>query len=98
MKQPAKPTAHIKVTVKPRSSRQQVEVVGDSVVVRVTAPPVQGKANEMCLTLIADWLGVPKSRLTIISGTWQREKIIGIAGLDQAELDRRLRANSSLSF
>jgi len=83
-------TARIKVIVKPRSARCEVKVEGGALVVRVTAPPVEGQANDMCLALVADWLGVPKSQLTIESGAHWREKIIGISGLDQAEINRRL--------
>jgi len=82
--------ARIRVLVKPRSSRREVIADGNSLVVRVTAAPVEGKANEMCLALVADWLGVPKSSLTVLSGARGREKVIGVAGLDQAEVDRRL--------
>jgi len=86
----ARNTARLTITVKPHSSRNALEVAGGSLIVRVTAPPVEGKANEMCLSLIADWLGVPKSRLTIISGARQRQKIVGVAGLSQAEINRKL--------
>lgn len=83
--------ARIRVTVKPRSSRKEVRVESGGLVVRVTAAPVEGKANEMCLDLVADWLGVARSRLAVVSGGRSREKVIGIRGLDQVEVDRRLR-------
>lgn len=91
----AQTAARIRVIVKPRSSRQEVEVIGDALVVRVTAPPAEGKANEMCLALVSGWLGIPKSQLTILRGLRQREKIIGVAGLDQAQVDRRLLARTA---
>jgi hypothetical protein len=83
-------TALVTVIVKPRSARCEVKVEGGAFVVRVTAPPVEGQANDMCLALVADWLGVPKSRLTILSGAHRRQKTIGVAGLDQAEINARL--------
>ncbi len=85
-------SARIKVIVTPKSNRREVKAVGDDILVRVTAAPTEGKANQMCLALVADWLGVAKSHLTIVRGGRSREKIISIAGLDQEELDRRIRA------
>jgi hypothetical protein len=87
--------ARIRVTVRPASGRNEVQVGADGLVIRVTAPPVEGKANEMCLALLAEWLGIPKSRLTILSGARKKQKIMGIAGLDQAALDSRIRAGAT---
>ena len=89
------PTARIKITVKPKSSRREVKATGDGLLVAVTVPPAEGKANEMCLALVADWLGVPKSNLTLLSGIHHKEKIIGVAGVNQEEIDRKLQANNS---
>jgi hypothetical protein len=86
--------ARIRVTVRPASGRNEVQVGADGLVIRVTAPPVEGKANEMCLALLAEWLGIPKSRLTILSGVRKKQKIIGVAGLDQAAVDSRIRAGT----
>jgi uncharacterized protein YggU (UPF0235/DUF167 family) len=51
---------------------------------------VEGKANALCLRLVADWLGVAKSNLTILSGDRQKTKILGIANLTQQEVINRL--------
>ena len=83
-------TARIKVTVKPKSSRREVQVVAGNLVVCVTVPPAGGKANEMCLALVADWLGVPKSRILLLGGEHHREKVVGIIGMNQKEADERL--------
>jgi len=84
-------TARIKVTVKPKSSRREVQVVAGNLVVSVTVPPAEGKANEMCLALVADWLGVPKSRILLLGGEHHKEKVIGIIGIDQKQVEERLR-------
>ncbi len=81
-------TAQLKVTVIPKSSRREVEAAGDHLVVRVTVPPEGGKANEMCLALVADWLGVAKSRLSLLRGAKSRHKVIVVAGLAQEDLDQ----------
>jgi uncharacterized protein YggU (UPF0235/DUF167 family) len=84
-------TAQIKVTVKPKSSRQEVQVVAGRLVVCVTVPPAEGKANEMCRALVADWLGVPKSSILLLGGEHHREKVIGLVGIDQKQVEERLR-------
>ena len=56
----------------------------------LTAPPVQGKANQACIEFLANLLSVPKSSVTIASGETSRRKVIRIAGLSAAELRDRL--------
>jgi uncharacterized protein (TIGR00251 family) len=83
--------ARLKVMVKPKSSRQAVTVEDDTLVVWVNTPPIEGKANAMCLRLVAEFLGVAKSGLTIRSGSQSRHKLIEIAGLTQIELEGRIK-------
>jgi uncharacterized protein (TIGR00251 family) len=63
---------------------------GEVLRVRVQAPPVEGKANEALLRLLAKALGVPRSRLTIVAGRASRVKTVAVEGLDAAELRRRI--------
>ena len=88
--------ARLVVRAKPRSKREGVELdeAGGSavVVVRINAPPVDGKANERVREVLADALGVPRSRVTILRGESAREKDIAVAGLSAEEVDERLRA------
>ena len=58
--------------------------------VRLTAPPVEGKANKALVNYLAEVLGVARSALTIVSGQNARAKVLAIEGLDEAELYRRL--------
>jgi uncharacterized protein (TIGR00251 family) len=79
----------LKVYLQPRSSRN--EIVGpyrDGMKVRVTAAPVEGRANEALLRLLAKEFGVTPSSLEIVRGHRSREKIIRIP----ASLDRELKA------
>lgn len=79
------------VRVQPRASRDEVCGWEDQVLkVRVTAPATEGAANEACLRVLADWLGVPKSHLTILRGARSRHKLIAVASLDEESLRRRL--------
>lgn len=71
----------IRVRLTPRASRD--EVVGwqsDVLRVRVTAPPVEGRANEALERLLASALGLPKSAVRVVSGARGREKTVAIDG------------------
>jgi len=75
----------LKVYLQPKSSRN--EIVGpyrDGIKVRVTAAPVEGKANEALLRFLAKEFGVTPSSIEIVRGHRSREKIIRVAAsLDQ---------------
>jgi uncharacterized protein (TIGR00251 family) len=83
--------SRLKVRVTPRATRDQI--VGwreDTLRVRVTAPPVAGRANEALLRLLAAALGVPSGRLRLVRGQGSREKLIAVEGLAEAEARARL--------
>ncbi len=69
------------VRVIPRSSTNEISQEGDSFKVRITAPPVDGAANEALLKLLAERLGIQKRSLQIVLGTTGRHKIIQIDNL-----------------
>ncbi len=80
-----------KVQLQPRASRNQiVGLQGDALKVKLTAPPVDGKANKALLKFLAKKLGVSKSRLQIIAGHTSREKQIEVQGIKEAGLLNRL--------
>ena len=54
--------------------------IGDSLKVELTAPPVEGKANEACIRFFAEFLKVPRSSVTIAAGIGSRNKVIRISG------------------
>ena len=65
------------VHVQPRASRNEfAEVLGDRIKLRLTAPPVDGKANKHLSALLADIFGVSRSHVTIVSGESGRNKRI----------------------
>jgi uncharacterized protein YggU (UPF0235/DUF167 family) len=64
---------HLKVT--PGARRQLLEQVGEGFRVQVTAAPEDGKANAAVAALLAQALGVAKSRLTLLRGATSREKV-----------------------
>jgi hypothetical protein len=77
-------TAIITIKVVPRSSRNQV-VAGDNGVwrLKVTSPPVEGKANKAVREYLAKCLGIPKGSVNIVSGARSKLKSVRIEGLDQ---------------
>lgn len=89
-KRPVSP-ARIAIRATPRSSRDSIEPgPGGVFVVRVTAPPDEGKANAAVCRVIADALGVPKSAVSVVRGHTARQKTIEVAGLTAEEVAARL--------
>jgi uncharacterized protein (TIGR00251 family) len=71
----------LRLYIQPRASRNQIcGVQGDELKIRLTSPPVDGAANKLCRNFIADFFGVAKSSVEIISGETSRHKRIRIAG------------------
>jgi uncharacterized protein (TIGR00251 family) len=89
-------TVRISVRVTPRASTNAVASYVDGVVgVRLTAPPVEGAANEACCAFIANALGVPKSRVRLVGGAKSRSKTLEVTGTSAAEVEQKLRAASA---
>lgn len=69
----------IYVKVSPRSSKNEVAKISEGEYkIKITAPPVDGAANTMLLKVLAEYLNVPISTLSIIGGKSARTKIIEI--------------------
>jgi uncharacterized protein (TIGR00251 family) len=82
----------VAIRVQPRSSRNQIHVRADGmIVVRLTAPPVEGAANRALIEFLAGALDVPKSAIEIAAGARSREKRIRVASLSAEALSTRLR-------
>jgi len=77
--------------VQPRARRNAiVGELGDALKIALTAPPVDGRANEACVEFFAELSGVPRSSVTIASGQSSRNKVIRVSGISAEELRRRL--------
>jgi uncharacterized protein len=63
---------------------------GDGWKIRVTAAPEDGKANDAVVRLLAEQLGLPAKSVTLVSGPSSRDKIVELAGVDAAEVERLL--------
>jgi len=76
----------IKIKVQPGASKSEiVGMQGDRLKIRIKAPPVEGKANEECITTLAKALGLRKRDVEIVSGDRGRDKSIRIYGLEEGE-------------
>jgi len=70
------------VRVKPRASRNAIEGEHQgALVVRLTAPPVEGEANDALVKLLASRLHAPKSAVRILSGERGRLKRVSVRGV-----------------
>jgi uncharacterized protein (TIGR00251 family) len=79
------------VAVQPRASRNAVAGLhGGALKLQLTAPPLEGTANEACLRFLADLLGLSRTCLSIVKGTRARHKLIRIADSSIAEIRDRL--------
>ena len=67
---------------------------GEAIVIRVTAPPVDGKANAALCAFVAKRAGVPKSTVEVVSGATARDKVLEVRGVDEATLRDALSASA----
>ena len=79
------------IKLHPRAKKNAITgEVGEALKVSLTAPPVDGKANEACIEFFAKLLNVPRSSVTIAAGQTSRNKVIRVAGLTAEQVRERL--------
>ena len=84
-------STRVRLRVSPGAkSAQVVGRHGEAWKVRVAASPEGGRANEAVVRLLAETLSVPRDAVTLVSGHGARDKIVQLAGLDPAQIERRL--------
>jgi uncharacterized protein len=79
--------SEIRVRLQPRARKD--EIAGEragAVLIRVTAPPVDGKANAALCRLVAKAAGVAPSKVTVVRGHTARDKVLEVAGVAPQEL------------
>jgi len=70
----------LRIKVQPKASKDELsEILGDYLKIRITAPPVDGKANKHLIAFLAKTFKVTKSKVELISGETGREKRIKIS-------------------
>ena len=88
--------ALLRVRVKPRASRDLLEGEREgALIVRLSAPPVEGEANVALARFLAGAVDVPPSSVKILRGARGREKLLLFQGLAGDELRRRLESGRS---
>jgi len=82
----------LKVRVTPRARKNEIsEFLPDGTIkIRLTAPPVEGKANKSLIKILSSILDIPRSNIEIVSGLKGRNKIIRVIGMDQKSINRRI--------
>ena len=77
--------------VHPRARKNAiVGEIGNALKLALTAPPVEGRANEACIAFFAELFNIPRASVTIAAGQSSRNKVIRITGKTAAEVQARL--------
>lgn len=83
----------VRLTVRlaPKAARDRVlGLHGGALKVAVTAPPVEGRANDHLVRFLAKRLGVAKGRVRIVTGDHARDKVLEVTGIGAADAAARL--------
>jgi len=85
----------LSLKVVPGSSRDEVVGwLGDSLKVKVKAPPEKGRANEAVVALLADRLGIDSSSIAVVSGHGSPAKTVAVEGMDDEAIRQAFSAKS----
>ena len=81
----------LSIRIQPRASKNEIVTMeSGGIKIRLTAPPVDGAANEALVKFLATTLSIPKSHVEIVSGHTSREKVVRITGIGDSEVRRVL--------
>jgi uncharacterized protein (TIGR00251 family) len=84
------PSCRISVKVVPNASQDElVGWLGESLKIRISAPPTDGKANERLCEFVAERLGLSRGAVSLVSGASSRQKILSITEISLEELNSR---------
>lgn len=79
------------IHVNPHASRADIAGISEGMLkVKVTAPPVEGAANEACIGLLSKKLGLRKSQMKISAGARGRKKTILVSEISKADLEQKI--------
>ena len=79
------------VKIHPRARKNAVTgKIGDALKISLTAPPVEGRANQALMEFLAEFLNVPRSSIKIVAGQNSRSKVISVSGLSVEDVRSRL--------
>jgi len=81
----------LKVRVIPNAKKTEFAGYrGDELVLRLNAPPIEGKANKAATEFVSQYFGVPRSAVLLVSGERSRHKNFEIVGLKSSDFERKL--------
>lgn len=81
----------LKVRVIPNAKKDEFAGYREGeLLLRLNAPPVEGKANRAAVEFVSRFLGVPRSAVVLLRGERSRHKIFQIVGLESSDLERKL--------
>jgi uncharacterized protein (TIGR00251 family) len=82
----------LSVRVVPRASKNSIQgLYGDALKVRITAPPVEGKANAALVSYLSKELNLPRAQVHIKSGETGRNKTVHLLGVDLNTIESELK-------
>ena len=84
--------AAIAVRITPRTAKNEIYAILDdgTVKIRLTAPPVEGKANKALIQFLSQVLDVPGSAIEIVAGQTGHDKLISIIGMNSESVQQKL--------
>ncbi len=86
----------IECRVIPRAGREEIRGERDgALLVALTAPPVEGRANEALIAIVARAVGIPPSRCSLLTGAQSRKKVLFLQGVEASTARARLEAAAS---
>lgn len=87
--------AALAIRVTPRAKKDEITGILDdgTVKIRLTAPPVEGKANIALVVFLAKILDVPRRNIEIVAGSRGRDKLVSVLEMDANTLQARLLEN-----
>ena len=84
------PSCTLAIKAIPNAPRSEVVGwLGDALKVKVHAPPVEGRANEVLCTFLADTFGLPRRAVTVLRGDTSRQKLVRLEGIALVEVIAR---------
>lgn len=87
----------IAVKVIPRGKRNEiVSVEADTLKVRLSAPPVEGRANEALIKFLAGLLNIPRANVEIVRGHTSRQKWLRVRGVSSHDVRDKLKLSSEM--
>jgi uncharacterized protein (TIGR00251 family) len=84
----------ISIRVTPRMAKNEVHSILDdgTIKIRLTAPPIEGKANKELVRFLSEILEIPASSVEIIAGMTGHDKLVSIIGLDSEKVQQKILA------